>query len=88
MRGIFSPFLDVVRKTLVGGIFHLNLISAVDLKHSASLITSTPNKVVWFLGLYRKSFANSSSSFKDLLITNSTSVDPGTNTTGSPNSMN
>ena len=45
MRGIFSPFLDVVSKTLVGGIFPLNLISAVDLKHSASLITSTPNSV-------------------------------------------
>ena len=46
MRGTFSPFLDVVSKTSVGGIFRLNLISAVDLKHSASLITSTPNSVV------------------------------------------
>lgn len=55
MRGIFSTFLDVVSKTLVGGIFRLNLISAVDLKHSASLITSTPNSVVRFLGLYWKS---------------------------------
>ena len=52
MRGIFSPFLDVVSKTLVGGIFRLNLISAVDLKHGTSLITSTPNSAVEFLGLY------------------------------------
>ena len=52
MTGIFSPFLDVVSKPLVGGIFRLNLISAVDLKHRTSLITSTPNSTVEFLGLY------------------------------------